>query len=50
MAVEKESNGQRVPIPVVIEQANERSPESFTRQIEEARNQQLTKEDLRNTA
>jgi pyruvate/2-oxoglutarate dehydrogenase complex dihydrolipoamide acyltransferase (E2) component len=46
IAVEKVIDGQKVPIPVVIEQAQERNLESITWQIEDARNLQLTKEDI----
>jgi len=41
MAVEKELNGQKVPIPLVIEKANERSIESITAQINDAKNENL---------
>jgi len=46
MAVEKVIDRHKVPIPVVIEHAEESSPESITRQIEEARNHPLSKEDI----
>jgi hypothetical protein len=46
MAVEKVIDGHKVPIPVVIEHAEERSPESITQQIEEARNHPLTRNDI----
>lgn len=44
--VEKDSNGQRVPIPLVIEKANEQSVESIFRQIEKAKKESLTLKDV----
>jgi pyruvate/2-oxoglutarate dehydrogenase complex dihydrolipoamide acyltransferase (E2) component len=46
IAVEKELNGQKVPIPLIIEKANERSIESITRQINEARSEKITDKDI----
>lgn len=46
IAVEKEVNGQKVPIPLVIEKANEKSIESITKQINDATAQQLTEKDI----
>jgi pyruvate/2-oxoglutarate dehydrogenase complex dihydrolipoamide acyltransferase (E2) component len=46
MVVEKELNGQKIPIPLVIEKANEKSIQSITQQISEARNEKLTKSDI----
>lgn len=46
IAVEKDLNGQKVPIPLIIEKANERSLESITRQINDAREQKLTDKDI----
>ncbi|MFB6318136.1 2-oxo acid dehydrogenase subunit E2 [Saccharicrinis sp. FJH54] len=46
LAVEKVLNGQRIPIPVIIEKAHERSIESITQQINEARDQQLADKDI----
>jgi pyruvate/2-oxoglutarate dehydrogenase complex dihydrolipoamide acyltransferase (E2) component len=46
MIVEKELDGQKVPIPLIIEKANERSIESITIQINEAKAAQLTDEDI----
>ena len=46
MVVEKDLNGQKVPIPLIIEKANERSIESINRQINEAKAAQLTDEDI----
>ena len=46
MVVEKEINGQKVPIPLIIEKADERSIESITEQINEARNKEFTKKDI----
>lgn len=46
VAVEKDLNGQKIPIPLIIEKANERSIESITRQISDARGQNLTDKDI----
>lgn len=46
LAVEKEINGQKVPVPLVIEKANERSIESVYDQINEARNLQITENEV----
>jgi len=46
LLVEKEINGQKVPIPLVIEKANERSIESITAQISQARNEKLSDKDI----
>lgn len=46
IVVEKELNGKKVPIPLVIEKANERSIESITKQIREAKTQTLTDKDI----
>lgn len=46
IAVEKDLNGQKVPIPLIIEKANERSIESITKQISDAKAQTLTEEDI----
>lgn len=46
LAVEKILEGQRVPIPLVIEKANERSIASITQQINEARDHTLTRKDI----
>lgn len=46
IAVEKELNGHKIPIPLIIEKASERSIESITRQINDARNQILTDNDI----
>lgn len=44
--VEKDLNGQKVPIPLIIEKANKISIESITRQINEAKNKQLSHTDI----
>lgn len=44
--VEKELNGQKVPIPLVIEKANERSVEHITKQIADAREKKFTEDDI----
>jgi pyruvate/2-oxoglutarate dehydrogenase complex dihydrolipoamide acyltransferase (E2) component len=44
--VEKEVNGQKVPIPLVIENASERTIESITEQIKVAREIEFTNEDM----
>lgn len=46
IVVEKDLNGQKIPIPLIIEKANERSIESITKQICEARDQTLTDNDI----
>ncbi len=46
MAVEKEVNGERVPIPLIIEKAQHASAESITRQISEARDCNITGKDI----
>lgn len=46
IVVEKELNGQRVPIPLVIEKANESSIESITMQIANAKDEKLTNSDF----
>jgi hypothetical protein len=46
MAVEKEVKGQKIPIPLLIENANKRSIESITNQINDARNKELTEKDI----
>ena len=46
IVVEKELAGQKVPIPLVIEKANEASLESITDLINEARNRTLTEQDV----
>jgi pyruvate/2-oxoglutarate dehydrogenase complex dihydrolipoamide acyltransferase (E2) component len=44
--VEKDLNGIKVPIPLIIEKANEKSIESITKQINDARNRKLTDNDI----
>ncbi|MFC4874461.1 2-oxo acid dehydrogenase subunit E2 [Negadavirga shengliensis] len=46
MAVEKDLNGQKVPMPLIIEKTNERSIESIQEEIDEAKNQNLTGKDI----
>ena len=46
MVVEKDLNGQKVPIPLIIEKANEKSIESITMQISNARNERLTDKNI----
>lgn len=46
LAVEKEIDGTKVPIPIVIQKANEITMEHISGQIAEARTKQLTKEDI----
>ncbi|MDX9848348.1 MAG: 2-oxo acid dehydrogenase subunit E2 [Tenuifilaceae bacterium] len=46
MLVEKEINGSKVPIPLIIEKANEASIDSIAKQINDARNIPLTGEDI----
>lgn len=44
--VEKELNGMKVPIPLIIEKANEQSIESISMQIVEAKNKVFTEKDI----
>lgn len=46
IAVEKEINGEKVPIPLVIEKTNEKSAIEITSEIEEAKNRELSKSDI----
>ncbi|MBN2274774.1 MAG: 2-oxo acid dehydrogenase subunit E2 [Bacteroidales bacterium] len=46
MAVEKTVDGRKVPIPLVIEKAHERSIESITKQINEAIEKTMTDKDI----
>lgn len=46
VAVEKEINGQKVPVPLVIEKANEKSTTAITSEINEARSRNLTDKDI----
>ena len=46
MAVEKDLNGQKVPIPLLIKKANAVSIESIARQINEAHEQKLSEKDI----
>lgn len=46
MVVEKRINGHKVPMPLIIEKANERSMESITKQISDARDKILTDKDI----
>jgi len=44
--VEKDLKGQKVPIPLIIEKANEISIEEISKQINDAKNKQLTDNDI----
>ncbi|MBU1370673.1 MAG: 2-oxo acid dehydrogenase subunit E2 [Bacteroidetes bacterium] len=44
--VEKDMNGQKVPIPLIIEKANEISIEAISKQINDAKDKQLTNRDI----
>lgn len=44
--VEKNLNGKKVPIPLVIDKANERSAESITKQIRNAQSKEFTEKDI----
>lgn len=46
VVVEKNINGTKVPIPLVIEKANEASIDLITKQIEEARTAELTENEI----
>jgi len=44
--IEKNVNGQKVPIPLLIEKVNEKSIESITKEIKDAREKNLTDKDI----
>lgn len=46
LVVEKNLNGQKVPIPLIIEKVQEKSIEQITQQINEAKNQVLNEDDI----
>lgn len=46
MVIEKDINGVKVPIPLIIEKANEESIESISRQITEAKNIAFSEKDI----
>ena len=46
VAVEKAINGQKVPVPLVIEKASEKSTAAITSEINEARSRNLTESDI----
>lgn len=46
LAVEKMLNGHKVPIPLIIEKTNEKSIELITKQINDAREKELTIKDI----
>jgi pyruvate/2-oxoglutarate dehydrogenase complex dihydrolipoamide acyltransferase (E2) component len=46
LVVEKNLNGQRIPIPLLIKKVNEKSIEAITRQIADARESEFTDEDI----
>lgn len=46
IVVEKDLDGQKVPVPLIIEKANESSIESITKQIAEAREEKLSDKDI----
>jgi pyruvate/2-oxoglutarate dehydrogenase complex dihydrolipoamide acyltransferase (E2) component len=46
IVVEKENKGTKVPVPMIIESANEASIESITMQITEAKNKGFTEKDI----
>lgn len=46
LAVEKKLNDQKVPIPLIIEKANEKSVELITKQISDARDKEMTNDDI----
>ena len=46
LLIEKEINGHKVPVPLIIEKANERSIESITKQIDEAKGAVFTDNDI----
>lgn len=46
LLVEKEVNGHKVPMPMIIEKAHEAKMEAITRQIADARQQKLSEKDI----
>ncbi len=46
VVVEKDVKGTKVPVPMIIEKANEASIESITMQIAEAKNREFTENDI----
>lgn len=46
LVVEKDLNGQKIPLPMIIEKVNERSIESIHKQINEAKSQNVTDKDI----
>lgn len=46
ITVEKDLKGQKVPIPLILEKVNDRSIESIFEQIDEAKSQNLTENDI----
>lgn len=46
LIVEKKIGDAKVPIPLVIEKTNEKSPVEITKEIEKAKNQELTSDDI----
>ncbi len=46
IVVEKELNGQKVPVPLIITKANERSIESISQQLIDAKSEVLTEKDI----
>jgi pyruvate/2-oxoglutarate dehydrogenase complex dihydrolipoamide acyltransferase (E2) component len=46
IVVEKKIGDQKVPVPVIIEKANERTIESITKQLEEAKEKAITDNDI----
>lgn len=46
LIVEKDLNGQKVPIPLIIEKANKRSLEDISMQIKNAKDKKLTDKDM----
>ncbi len=46
LAVEKQLDGRRVPIPLLIEKAQERSIDSISRQIDEAKDSEMHEDDI----
>jgi pyruvate/2-oxoglutarate dehydrogenase complex dihydrolipoamide acyltransferase (E2) component len=46
LIVEKTLNGQKVPMPLIIEKANDKSAEEILKQIEAAKSKELSKKDV----
>lgn len=46
LLIEKDLNGQKIPLPVIIKRAQEKSIETISKEINDAKNKQLTDKDI----